>query len=115
MANQRTILILKCLSITVMYTRALCSWNYYFFKKDSFATKKIIAFVLYLLMIMHFSIKITTNTSIFVSNLCIDYVTLSILKFMNTMCVFFSFYIFIVFCIIPLKYNIYNPLYTLFP
>lgn len=102
MANQRTILILKCLSTTVVYTRALCSWNYYFFKKESFATKQIIAFVLYLLMMVHFLIKITTNTSMFVSNLCNGYVIL-------------SFYIFIVFCIILLKYNMYNPLYTLFP
>lgn len=66
-------------------------------------------------MIVHFLIKITTNTSMFVSNLWNDYVIISILKFMNTMRVFFYFYIFIVFCIILLKYNIYNPLYTLFP
>lgn len=41
MANKRTILILRFLSIVVTYTRALGSWNYYFFKKDSFATNPV--------------------------------------------------------------------------
>lgn len=44
MANQRTILILQFLSIVVTYTRASGSWNYYFFKKDSFATKPVDCF-----------------------------------------------------------------------